>query len=103
MRESEVTQSCPTLSDPMDWSLPGSSIPGIFQARVLEWGAKYTLGLFKKRLEYTVCKKKQTNKKKTLITELFSFKLTPILVTFPGTCMRLNTFEEMVVQIVSKF
>ena len=37
--ESEVTQSCPTLSDPMDCSLPGSSIHGIFQARVLEWGA----------------------------------------------------------------
>ena len=32
-------QSCPTLSDPMDCSLPGSSIHGIFQARVLEWGA----------------------------------------------------------------
>ena len=38
-RESEVAQSCPTLSDPMDCSLPGSSIHGIFQARVLEWGA----------------------------------------------------------------
>jgi len=38
-RESEVTQSCPTLLDPMDCSLPGSSIHGIFQARVLEWGA----------------------------------------------------------------
>ena len=37
--ESEVTQSCPTLSDPMDYSLAGSSIHGIFQARVLEWGA----------------------------------------------------------------
>ena len=37
--ESEVTQSCPTLRDPMDCSLPGSSIHGIFQARVLEWGA----------------------------------------------------------------
>jgi len=37
--ESEVAQSCPTLSDPMDWSLPGSSIHGIFQARVLEWVA----------------------------------------------------------------
>ena len=35
----EVTQSCPTLSNPMDYSLPGSSIHGIFQARVLEWGA----------------------------------------------------------------
>ena len=37
--ESEVAQSCPTRSDPMDCSLPGSSIHGIFQARVLEWGA----------------------------------------------------------------
>ena len=37
--ESEVTQSCLTLSDPMDCSLPGSSIHGIFQARLLEWGA----------------------------------------------------------------
>ena len=38
--ESEVAQSCPTLSDLMDCSLPGSSIHGVFQARVLEWGAK---------------------------------------------------------------
>ena len=37
--ESEVAQSCPTLHDPMDCSLPDSSIHGIFQARVLEWGA----------------------------------------------------------------
>ena len=39
MRESEVAKLCPTLSDPMDCSPPGSSIHGIFQARVLEWGA----------------------------------------------------------------
>ena len=37
--ESEVAQSCPTLSDPVDCSLPGSSVHGIFQARVLEWVA----------------------------------------------------------------
>ena len=37
--EREVAQSCPTLSDPMDCSLPGSSIHEIFQARVLEWSA----------------------------------------------------------------
>ena len=37
--ESVVAQSCPTVSDPMDRSLPGSSVLGIFQARVLEWGA----------------------------------------------------------------
>ena len=50
--EREVAQSCPTLSDPMDYSLPGSSVHGIFQARVLEWGAiafseLYPLGLCK--------------------------------------------------------
>ena len=37
--ESEVAQSCLTLRDPMDYSLPGSSVHGIFQARVLEWVA----------------------------------------------------------------
>ena len=46
-RESEVAQLCLTLRDPMDYSLPGSSAHGIFQARVLEWGAiafsNYTL------------------------------------------------------------
>ena len=43
--ESEVAQSCPTLSDPMDCSPPGSSVHGIFQARVLEWGAIAFSGL----------------------------------------------------------
>ena len=37
--ESEVAQSCPTLCDPMDCSLPGSSVCGILQARILEWAA----------------------------------------------------------------
>ena len=37
--DSEAAQSCPTLSNLMDCSLPGSSVHGIFQARVLEWGA----------------------------------------------------------------
>ena len=45
-REREVAQSCPTLRDPMDCSLPGSSVHDIFQARVLEWGA---IALFKKK------------------------------------------------------
>ena len=43
--ESEVVQWCLTLSDPMDCSLPASSIHGIFQARVLEWGAVAFFGL----------------------------------------------------------
>ena len=41
--ESEVAQSCRMLRDPIDCSLPGSSIHGIFQARVLEWGANARL------------------------------------------------------------
>ena len=44
--ESEVTQSCLTLSNPMDCTLPGSSTHGIFQARVLEWSAIAFSGLF---------------------------------------------------------
>ena len=52
--ESEVTQSCPTLSDPMDCSLPGSSIHGIFQARVLEWGAIAFYDLNQIPYDYTV-------------------------------------------------
>ena len=43
--ESEVVQSCPSLRDPMDCSLPGSSVHGIFQASVLEWGATSLLQL----------------------------------------------------------
>jgi len=64
--ESEVAQLCPTLSDPMDCSPPGSSIYGIFQARVLEWGAivlPYNLsivllGIYSKELETYVHTKK---------------------------------------------
>ena len=53
-RERELAQSCPTLRNPMDCSLPGSSVHGIFQARVLEWGviafsAAATYSLFTKQ------------------------------------------------------
>ena len=44
--ESEVAQSCPTLGDPMNCRPPGSSVPGIFQARVREWGATPVLIAF---------------------------------------------------------
>ena len=53
MRESEVAQSCPTLSDPMDCSLPGSSIHEIFQARVLEWVAIAFSGSLGYPLQYS--------------------------------------------------
>ena len=53
-RESEVSQSCPTLSDPMDCSLPGSSIHGIFQARALEWGCHSLLQCMKVKSEKEV-------------------------------------------------
>ena len=52
--KSEVAQSCPTLSDPMDCSLPGSSIRGIFQARVLEWGA---IKIFLSTIQLKLCVK----------------------------------------------
>ena len=61
--ESEVAQSCPTLSDPMDCSLPGSFVHGIFQARVLEWGAiafsciKHTPELFQPIVSEIFCDK----------------------------------------------
>ena len=50
--ESEVAESCPTLSDPMDCGPPGSSVHEIFQARVLEWGA---IAFFIKRVCYCYC------------------------------------------------
>ena len=54
VRESEVAQSCPTLREPMDCSLPGSSVHGILQARVLEWGA---IAFFKSHVvtKYSKC------------------------------------------------
>ena len=53
--ESEVAQSCPTLSDPMDCSLTGSSVHGIFQARALEWGAI----AFSKKKDYSGTKRNE--------------------------------------------
>ena len=52
--ESEVAQSSPTLRDPMDCSLPGFSVHGIFQARVLEWGAIAFSGFFLRSKQKTL-------------------------------------------------
>ena len=93
--EHEVAQSCPTLSDPMDCSLPGSSIHGILQARVLEWGAiafsecllgspKYTTDTKKERINvysqfskfsYITLKSKSQFSKFSYITLKPKFKL----------------------------
>ena len=53
--ESEVAQSCPTLSDPMDYSLPRSSIHGILQARILEWGAIAFSVLWLSNIQLSIC------------------------------------------------
>ena len=59
--ESEYAHLCPTLSDPMDHSLPGSSIHGIVQARIREWGviAFSSLGIRKMQIKVTKEKKPQ--------------------------------------------
>ena len=59
--EMEVAQSCPTLSDPMDCSPPGSSIHGIFQARVLEWGSIAFFVWHARKGKYGNSKKKKVN------------------------------------------
>ena len=59
--ESEVAQSCPTLSDPMDCSLPGSSVHGIFQTRVLDYYKHTEFPAYSKRLKI-LCRLKHTKK-----------------------------------------
>ena len=76
--ESEVSQSCSTLSDPMDYSLPGSSIHGIFQARVLEWGAiafsrwmdRYIIKVSMKKLIFTFDNHLQNGRKIRKLDEI---------------------------------
>ena len=95
--ESEVAQSCPTLRDPMDCSLPGSSVHGIFQARVLEWGAiafshicayvqaKIYTYTFKQYADSCVCKR--------LHSHTFTYMHT--LCTHLHTCTHLCTLTHM--------
>ena len=74
--ESEVVQLCPTLSDPMDCSLPGSSIHGSFQARVLECGAIAVSEMGHERLVFFVAaglkKKSFRRTQEILLKEIFS-------------------------------
>ena len=74
--ESEVAQSCPTLSDPMDCSLPGSSIHGILQAGVLEWGAiAFSVHGYYRTIFLTIFQNPVTFSRNTLINMLFPIKL----------------------------
>ena len=74
--ENEVTQSCPTLSDPMDCSLPGSSIHGIFLTRVLELGA-----IAVSNFNYQMAQKKKKEKRKALLY-LLVVSLMPYIKSF---------------------
>ena len=94
--ESEVTQSCPTLSDPMDCSLPGSSIHGIFQARVLEWGAIAFSGYTD---DTTIMAKSEEKPKRLLITVKeesekaglkFEIKKIKMMISGPTTSQQIN-------------
>ena len=73
--ESEVTQSCPTLSDPMDHSPPGSSTHGIFQARVLEWGAMTNLDSILKSTDITLLTKVQLVKAVVFPVVMHGYKI----------------------------
>ena len=69
--EGEVAQSCPTLSDPMDCSLLGSSVHGIFQARVLEWHAIAFSDISIMLIEYPCSLKETTLAQKTYLNKFF--------------------------------
>ena len=69
--QSEVAQSCPTLSDPMDCSLPGSSVHGIFQARVLEWGAiAFSTGQWQRHTNITAEARERTLSSVATLTDM---------------------------------
>ena len=90
--ESEVAQSCPTLSGPMDCSLPGSSIHGIFQARVPEWGAiafSYMYPLSPKLASHPGCHKHWTELhmlyNRSLFVICFKYSSVYILISISPT------------------
>ena len=76
--ESAVAQSCLTLSDLTDCSLPGSSIHGIFQARVLEWGAIAFSKTYSRLSQ-------MWRKTWILLSQLLTFSLSTIILSFSGT------------------
>ena len=83
--ESEVAQLCPILSDPTDCSPPGSSVHGIFQARVLEWGAIYIVYINSQSLLKFISIESVLLSNHFVLCHLFSFCLqsSPVLGSFP--------------------
>ena len=79
--EREVAQSCPTLCDPMDCSLPGSSVHGIFQARVLEWGAT-AFSHYLLRSQFVILPPKPSLGHFALLVSFFPFKSTILCPLF---------------------
>ena len=77
--ESEVAQSCLTLSDPMACSLPGSSVHGIFQARVLEWGA---IAFSKWLAQLPLNRDTHSRAKRKIITVNFYFKKKRSMISY---------------------
>ena len=92
--EREVAQSCPTLSDPMDFSLPGSSVHGIFQARVLEWVAiAFSVKMLTSVLNYLA----------TFLKTVFSKTSFPLLITNVRIQVDLNLYSSSVIAIILLF
>ena len=79
--ESEVAQSCLTLSDPMDYSLPGSSVHGIFQARALEWGV-IAFSEKGKRAPFFTCPLSLCFPKVTVPCGLYPARTLPVFFTY---------------------
>ena len=94
--ENKVAQSCLTLHDPMDCSLPGSSIRGIFQARVLEWGAI----AFSKYVRQMLTNMKGEINSNTIIVGEFNTPLTPMdRSTKQKICKETQTLNDTMEQL----
>ena len=94
--ESEVAQSCPTLSDPMDCSLPCSSIHGIFQARVLEWGAIAFSGTHTIQLQFPVVFPKSSS-----MTAPFSLPFSHLSPRFSWERLSTSPFQILMLNVFS--
>ena len=83
--EREAAQSCPTLSDPMDCSLPGSSVHGVFQARVLEWGAiAFSMAESEEELKRLLMKVKEESEKVGLKLNIQKTKIWHLVPSLHG-------------------